>query len=407
MRYRWTALLFSPVGLLLLSSARLIIISDFNATTATTVAASGGYVNTLLGSVIPLLPVFIPYVALLLLLFRNFVLSIIAFVFTVFVTPTSLQLPVTLRFARSDEHQLLAWFNGDRYVTIFIAVFIGIAALIYTGSFAEAVATLVIAAVTLALLLMMPIRLPPLPPTLYFVGTTEQQIVSLLINDRTALAIVLLLIFIIWVWVALDSGGLPSLNLAMALTTFVAVLATLALLPYISNFYPLPGHRSYYVEVLRAPWLPAEKIRMSTGLVYNGYVLSTDNGWFIVLLAHERRIVYLPANDVVERTVCQTSTPGQPPQRKPLIPLFYVAPPRLPACPSRRDIYASRMSILSQGQSLNVISFLVHVAPTQIIAETNAYQHDRLSVALRRYENIGDWNAPTPSGQHFWYYPPI
>ena len=53
---RSIALILSPVGLLLISAGRLIIVSNFNTTTAVTIASSGGFVNTLLGTVIPLVP---------------------------------------------------------------------------------------------------------------------------------------------------------------------------------------------------------------------------------------------------------------------------------------------------------------------------------------------------------------
>src|SRR5579864_5679680 len=99
------ALLLSPLGLILIGATRLFIISDYNTTTAVTIASSGGYFSTLLGSVIPLVPVFMPYMALILLLFRRFLLSIIAFAFAAFVTPTPLALPATLSIVRADGHQ--------------------------------------------------------------------------------------------------------------------------------------------------------------------------------------------------------------------------------------------------------------------------------------------------------------
>jgi len=86
------ALILSPAGLLLISAARLIIVANFNTTTAVTIASTGGFVNTLLGTVIPLVPAFMPYLALLLLLFRRFLLSIMTFVFAAFISPTSISL---------------------------------------------------------------------------------------------------------------------------------------------------------------------------------------------------------------------------------------------------------------------------------------------------------------------------
>src|ERR1022692_4553030 len=113
MKSRSLALLLSPIGLLLISATRLLIVSDYNTTTATTVASSGGFVNTLLGSIIPLVPVFIPYVALILLLYKHFILSIIAFVSAAFIAPTPLTVPLTLPLARADGHYVAGLVAGN------------------------------------------------------------------------------------------------------------------------------------------------------------------------------------------------------------------------------------------------------------------------------------------------------
>ena len=152
MTRRWMTLLLSPVGLILISAGRLLIISNYSTTTATTIASSGGYVNTLLGSIIPLVPLFIPYIALLLLLLRQFLLSAITFVFAAFIAPTSLALPVTRIVAREDMHQLLARITENRALTLTIALIIFVTVFLYFGSFAEALATLVLLAVAVALL---------------------------------------------------------------------------------------------------------------------------------------------------------------------------------------------------------------------------------------------------------------
>lgn len=79
--------LATPVGLALISAVRLLIISNYNVTTAVTVAESGGYVNTFLGSLIPLVPVFMPYLALIFLAFRRFILCALTVVATVLISP--------------------------------------------------------------------------------------------------------------------------------------------------------------------------------------------------------------------------------------------------------------------------------------------------------------------------------
>ena len=404
MNFRWTTLLFSPVGLLLLSAARLIIISDFNTTTATTVASSGGYVNTLLGAVIPLVPIFIPYIALILLLLRYFTLSIIAFVFAVFITPTFMSLPVVLSLVRVQEHQLLALISGQRPWTFVIAFLIGTYVFIFTGSFVEALSAVGAAIVALALFLAAFTPYPSLPASINKTEITiDQRLFAWVTTERVILIVVALALLLLLFLLAFPAA---LAALAALVTSLIAIIIAIFLFPYVYSFYPIPRDSGYYVEVMRTPWLPAEKITLNSGNIYYGYTLSNANGWFTVLLANSRRIVYLPAKNVTNRMVCQPRMPHQPPAGPPLIPLFYTRPPHIQAC-AQRDISIAITSVQSEGESLNVISSLVHVPPEQIISTTNAYQQQRLSAALRKYENCGNWNAPTPIGQHFWYYPHI
>jgi hypothetical protein len=151
-------------------------------------------------------------------------------------------------------------------------------------------------------------------------------------------------------------------------------------------------------------WLPAEKIVLKSHHIYYGYVLTSDADWFTVLLANSRTIAYLPADDVVRRSVCQPIMTDQPKQYPPLIPWLYHPPAHLPACPLR-DVIPSITPFVSHGESLREISSTTHRGPWSLIVLTNAHQHYWLSLALRRYERAHDWDAPTPVGQRFWYYP--
>jgi len=136
-----------------------------------------------------------------------------------------------------------------------------------------------------------------------------------------------------------------------------------------------------------------------------------------LLLLASRSIRYIPAGDVTERIVCQVEQKSNPQEYPPLFKLIHATPAHIPICPDRDSSSSpasgeiiprtKTVSYLSYGESLNVISSAVHVSVPSIISETNAYQHQRLSTALREYENSGDWNASTPIGQYFWYYPPV
>lgn len=101
------ALLLSPVGLLIISVARLLIVSNYNPATALAIASSGGYADTLLGTVIPLIPIVMPYLALVFLFFNRVILAILAFVATVFVSPVAAGRPVVRNIVESDWHFIL------------------------------------------------------------------------------------------------------------------------------------------------------------------------------------------------------------------------------------------------------------------------------------------------------------
>ena len=116
------ALLLSPVGILLVSVARLLIISDYNPVTASAIVSSGGYVDSLLGTIIPLLPAILPYVALLLLFFNRVIPGILALVAVGFVSPLTMSRSAALDLLSKDWHQVTNPKPGLAVVVILVAV---------------------------------------------------------------------------------------------------------------------------------------------------------------------------------------------------------------------------------------------------------------------------------------------
>lgn len=98
------ALILSPIGLIFVSVTRLLIVSDYNPVTASAIASSGGYVDTLLGTIIPLLPVLAPYIALILLFFNRTIAAILAFAATAFVSPIAINRASAVGLAGKDWH---------------------------------------------------------------------------------------------------------------------------------------------------------------------------------------------------------------------------------------------------------------------------------------------------------------
>lgn len=82
------ALALSPLVVLLASGARLIIIGNYDTTTATTMAASGGLGQTILGTVVPMLPAFLPATVVILAIFRQWALLIFVAVATALISPS-------------------------------------------------------------------------------------------------------------------------------------------------------------------------------------------------------------------------------------------------------------------------------------------------------------------------------
>jgi hypothetical protein len=395
---RALALILSPLGVLLLSAVRLIIVADYNTTTAVTIASSSGYVNALLGSIIPLVPVFAPYIALLLLLFRQYLLSIIAFIITAFITPAPIRLSDMLPLAKANLHLLFGNYPfashiAARQIAAFIVLALIIAAFwVYHRSLGEAVGIVLVMAIAAALLLARPSENPSAPHTLLLAGMGEHRLLAWTGTEWLLIfCIALLVLFLILTYYQ---------TFPKVLSVFIALVATIAFLPYVFNIYPFPHSSSYYAKVMHELWLPAERIALKSGLVYSGYVLSNSDGWFTVLQIN-KTITYLRADEVIQRSACQPATNPKPPPYPPLVSLLYRKPSPTSECP------ATITSIRSKGQSLRTIASTVHRCPFTIISVTNVYEHEKMSAALRAYESVHNWYAPTPVGQRFWYYPHV
>jgi hypothetical protein len=350
-----------------------------------------------------------PYLALLLLLFRRFLLSIMTFIFAAFITPTSISLPELFSFAKAEWQNLAAQFSDHRPITVVIVLVILVALWAYNRSFAEALSIVVAMAVAAALLFAIPETHLSLP--LNLASTHEHRLVvrassGLYGHSGGEILKALAIIAILFVLFAFPNFRVMVSRFSWLLGGVVAVIATIALFPYVNYIYPVPHAHNYYAEAAHAMWLPTERIMLKTNHIYYGNILSSGGGWFTVLLAPGRTIAYVSADDVVGRSVCQPRMTAQPKQYPPLVPWLYHPPSQLPACASH-DGTTSITSFRSRGESLREISSTIHRCPWTIISVTNVYEHQEPSAALRAYESVHDWYDPTPVGQRFWYYPRI
>ena len=96
------ALVALPIGLLFLSLIRLLAVADYNPATASAIVSSGGYVDSLLGTIVPLVPIFTPYLALLLLFFNRVISGILTLLAAALMSPVALARPVALHLPGHD-----------------------------------------------------------------------------------------------------------------------------------------------------------------------------------------------------------------------------------------------------------------------------------------------------------------
>jgi hypothetical protein len=260
------ALLLSPIGLLLISVARVLIVSDYNTVTASVIVSSGGYVNTLLGTIIPVVPLFLPYLALVLLFFNRVILAILAMLATALVSPVAGGRSAVANLADKDWNHILG-------APIVVDISMGLLAFVVT---------------------------------------------------------VLLLAVLL---------GLSFSSFART----VATIACIALIPFVTQSYPLPVGKSFYADLIRQPWLPAEVITFTSDQSIVGYVLADSGTTLTILLNDNRAIYYYPDTTVTNRQVCEI---GNAAQMQPLIVVLPAGtgPSQTPPCSSAPGRSASGYS---------------------------------------------------------------
>src|SRR4051794_7788291 len=80
-------LIASPAVLLVAASIRLLIISNYDTTTATSAASQEGVTGTLLGTIVPLIPPYLPVVILILFLLHRWISLLLALFGVALVSP--------------------------------------------------------------------------------------------------------------------------------------------------------------------------------------------------------------------------------------------------------------------------------------------------------------------------------
>jgi len=125
----------------------------------------------------------------------------------------------------------------------------------------------------------------------------------------------------------------PVVVLFAAATRLIIVIVVVSAYSVllVNAIYRIPFDGGIMSDTLRRPWLPAEEVRVTGSndpLV--GYVLSTSDGWHVLLNNDPRQIIYIRSVLVTARTVCHIEQPGK--FHEPLIKLEGAEPPPISTC---------------------------------------------------------------------------
>lgn len=174
-RISTVALVLSPVGVLLVAATRVLIVSDYNLSTALAILSSSGYVNTLVGSVIPLVPILMPYIALVLLYFDRLVAALLAFAATLLISPATVAGTKAVALLGHDW-SLIAGGSSVRHVVLIILAF-PLSGLLLIEIVGFRMATVIKTVGTVGIIVTLPliVRLYPIPVSNSFYANVLSQ----------------------------------------------------------------------------------------------------------------------------------------------------------------------------------------------------------------------------------------
>jgi hypothetical protein len=211
------------------------------------IASAGGVIGTLVGTILPLLPVYLPVAAIFALFMQKFG------VFIILATATAVLSPA---FGNPNNGAREAWEESQRIIDL--------------------------------------------------ASRHEWQVIWL--DYRiSAIAFLTGTGFAIYYFVSAILHGLARFAFARL---FKGVLVALLIAPlplFVQKVYQVPFDPAIASEVARRPWLPVEEIALKTHGSRLGYTLATKDGWYLILNEGDRTVEYFPATEVVGRRVCSLS----------------------------------------------------------------------------------------------------
>ncbi|WP_017559881.1 hypothetical protein [Nocardiopsis baichengensis] len=306
--------LLSPVILLFLSACRLLLVANYDTTTAMTISSTVGAISTLLGTMIPILSAYLPALALFFAAIRSWRSALLAGGAALLISPAQ----QTLREAAEGVWtQITSLFAGldaqgaDYLLTRADLVWIGGFAALWIG-------------VARALK-----RWPPSGYAFYFIEPEEpekeEEPEEESEEEEVSIGPLDVLVF----------GFLPWL-----IPRLVPLLLMVGAFMFVQNAYSMTFSLTHLSHTVRLPWMPPEEIttekKGEESKTQVAYVLSVSGEWTVLLEEDSRTIAYVPSAEVKERTVCElsaTSTAHDPP----LFKLKGAERPDLPDCDDLKE----------------------------------------------------------------------
>jgi hypothetical protein len=315
-----------------LIGTRLIIVSNYNTDTAVTMLRVGGTLDSVLGSTIPLLPLLLPSVFILLLIFRQWYTAIVAAICSLLVAVVSPaykgwgSVPVQawdtctwFWLGVTDPVQRWLWRDLNDVIVACWNWSVGVG----PDSWEKLLSSQSLAKHERAGSLGEVFSREPIL-SLAVVGAVVASLLALELDLVSG-----------GVEVDFETKGqrigefLFMLLVRLILGLGVAFIVSLGF-SYASSIYPIPPRdAAVWGDSLRRVWQPPERLVLTTGKVEIGYPLGVKDGWQIVLLEPTRRIQYLKPANLGARSVCDL---GLGPRRSPFWGSTDLAPTTYPPC---------------------------------------------------------------------------
>jgi hypothetical protein len=282
--------------LVVAAAIRLLVIANYDPTTADSIAAASGVVGTLLGTLVPIVPQVLPVLLLFFIVLRRPLLIILAIAGTALIAPAYAS--VTAASSRTKQ----------QFINLAHAVKVPnkhVQHQLFISCWRLDRAALIFAAIAILVVV--------LDKRKWLLGILKIPRLDADWLDKVIFAGFILLV---------EMVAAIALGLAAGTAYF-----------FVTTIYRIPANMNEIAAIASKPWLPSEIITLKDRTARVGYTLSDNSGWFIFLKQQSRTIEYIPASTVLSRTLCQLSGEERPTQ-PPLIKLINIPPPRITQCPS-------------------------------------------------------------------------